>query len=250
MDARHSWHGGCCIPGMAGRLACGLAIAACGTALAGGCVTQGASHGPPRIPAVFSVGASTRTLDLSHRTVTGLDSSGQPASTSAAPMGAFRGEMLDAVAGVYLGPLFFACETQFGTGSIDHPLAAAVAARGGPSGPPFGVTSGGVYASGGLVTGVALPRLATLTPQLELYAGGAGMFLTPDDASRYPCDPDGGCQVPGVGTWIVEPRVRLRGFIHPNASIDAWAGRGIGPSSGDWSLGIAIAFHRLPFDGR
>jgi hypothetical protein len=208
---------------------------------------------PPtlRVPAVFSLGVSTHHFDLTRRTVTGIDATGQPASASAAPMGAFRGETLDSDVGMYLGALYVGMEVQFGTGSIDHPLLASAAARGGaPTGAPFGVSGGGVLASAGLVGGLALPQLGSVTPQVEVYAGGAMMFLTPDVASRYPCDPDAGCQVPGVATWVVEPRVRLRGWLRPHVSLDAWGGYGIGPSTGDWSLGVAATVHVRGFDGR
>ena len=227
-------------------------IVACSVFAMGACVAPPAARHPVlHAPAQFSVGMSTHHYDLSRRTVTGIDAAGQQASTSAAPMGAFRAETLDSDVGVYLGALYLGMEVQFGIGSIDHPLLTSAVARSGtPTGPPFGVSEGGPMAAGGLVGGLALPRFGSVTPQVEVYAGGAAMFLTPDVASRYPCDPDGGCQVPGVATWVVEPRVRLRGWLHPHIGLEAWGGFGIGPSAGDWSLGVAASFHVRGFDAR
>lgn len=203
-----------------------------------------------RAPAVFSAGVSTHHFDLGHRTVTGVDAAGNQASTSAAPMGALQGETLDSDVGVYVGALYLGFEVQFGGGSIDHPLVAAAAARGGAAtGAPFGVNGGGFLSGGGFVGGVALPQLGALTPQLEVYAGGAMMILTPDVAARYPCDSDGGCQVPGVASWVIEPRARVRGWVHPHVSVDAWGGYGVGPSAGDWSVGLAASVHVRAFDG-
>lgn len=210
---------------------------------------------PPtlRVPGAFSLGVSTHHFDLSHRTVTGIDGSGRNASEPAAPMGSFQGETLDSDVGIYLGRLYLGAEVQFGGGSIAHPLLAPTAARAGSGGAdPFGVSGGGPFAGTGLVAGVALPRLGSWTPQLELYAGGAVMFLSPDSASqtRYPCDSDGGCQTPGVATWVVEPRLRIRGWIAPHLTLDTWGGYGLGPSTGDWSLGVAATVHVRAFDGQ
>ena len=225
--------------------------------LATGCVAAPRSAGPttpaPRspllgIPAFYGLGVSTHHLDLGHRTVTGVDAAGRQAAESAAPMGSFQGETFDSDIGLQLGPAYLGLETQFGGGTIAHPLRADVAARGGVASEPFGVSGGGPMAGAGLVGGVALPHVGMLAPQLELYAGVAALFLTPADAAAYPCDPDG-CQVPGVATWIVEPRLRVRGWMWPHVSLDAWGGLGVGPSRGDWSLGVAATLHVRPFGG-
>ena len=232
------------------RMAVGVVVVS-----AAGCVgatRPGAATPAPRspllgIPAFYTLGVSTHHIDLGRRTVTGVDAAGRPASESAAPMGAFQGETFDSDIGLQLGPAYFGLETQFGGGTIAHPLRATVAARGGTS-EAFGVSGGGPLAGAGLVGGLALPHLGMLAPQLELYAGVAAMFLTPDAAATYPCDPDG-CQVPGVATWIVEPRLRVRGWMWPHVSLDAWGGVGVGPSRGDWSVGVAATLHVLPFGG-
>ena len=221
------------------RVACVLCAAAC----------AGETRPATRLsaPLVADTGVSVHHFDLSHRTVTGIDAGGREARTSAAPMRAFDGVTFDADVGVDAGPAYFAVETQFGGGSIAHPLVGgdAIARGGSIAGAPFGVTGGGLLAAAGIVAGVSLGRSDALEPQLEVFAGGAGMFLTPDPASksRYPCDGDGGCEVPGIATWIVEPRARVHGWVRRYVSIDGWAGYGIGPSAGDWSAGITAALH-------
>ena len=201
---------------------------------------------------VYSLGASVHHFDLDHRTVTGIDAAGQPASASARPMRSFSGVSFDNDVGFTFGPVYLGMEMQFGGGGIGAPLDDGdVAARGQAGGSAFGITGGGPFISGGLDLAVTVARTGSLDLMAEIFGGGTTMFLTPDAASagRYPCTDDG-CEMPGIASWTLEPRVRVRGWLHPNVGLDTWIGRGVGPSEGDWSLGVALSLHFRPFDGQ
>ena len=82
---------------------------------------------------------------------------------------------------------------------------------------------GEVLGAGGVV-GAALPRLAGLGSQLEIFGGSA------------------------ASGWMIEPRLRAIAWITPHLALEPWAGYGMGPPGGEWSIGLAASAHLRSFD--
>lgn len=200
-------------------------------------------------PVTTGVGFSLHHFDLAHRSISIADASGAMHDVPARALGSFDTTSLDfEMIGGYLGPLFIGGEFQW---LVDGWLGASdIAARGETSSLGVGGVGSMPGVGAGLVVGLQLPRVAMFSSQLELYGGGMFAVFEADAAtsSNYSCDSDG-CGAPGMSSWIVEPRLRVRGWVRAQVSLDGWGGYGIGPSQGDWSLGMALTLHGRSFDG-